>query len=144
MVLGKVIPKGTMVLLMGLGGGVFEPAHEIDEKSRSNQYHKAGGGKTGTWDPANIKEFDPTRWLVQDKESGTVVFDAQAGPHFALGGGLRGCFGRKLAYLELRLAIVLILWHFKLEPVSEAQASWEPMLQLTRSPVHCYVKLAKA
>jgi cytochrome P450 len=143
-VLGKVIPKGTMVLLMGLGGGVMERAHDIPDNLRSEQYRKAGGGKNGTWDSDTIKEFDPTRWLVRDGESGGLVFDSQAGPHFAFGGGLRGCFGRKLAYLELRLVLVLVMWHFRLEEVSGEQASWEPILQLTHGPVHCYVRLAKA
>jgi cytochrome P450 len=143
-VLGNVIPKGTKVLLLGYGGGILEPAHKIDDRLRSEQYHKADGGKTGTWAAEGMREFDPERWLVRDKESGEKVFDAQAGPHMSFGGGLRGCFGRKMAYLELRLAIVLVLWHFKLQPVPEAYGSYDALDQLTHSPIYCYVKLEKA
>jgi cytochrome P450 len=143
-VLGQVIPKGTRMMLCGHGGGIHEVPFEIDGKLRSEQYRNADGGKVGSWEPTSIKKFNPDRWLVDDKTSNTKVFDSQAGPHMMFGAGPRGCFGRKLAYLELRLALVLILWHFELQPVPEAYASWEAMEQLTHSPIQCYVKLAKA
>jgi cytochrome P450 len=142
--LGHFIPKGTKIACMTAGGGVLEPAFEIDDKLRSEQYHKAGGGKAGTWDVRDLKKFDPQRWLVRDKETGTEVYDSTAGPHIAFGAGLRGCFGKKLAYLELRLAIVLIIWHYELLPVPEEYATWEASDQLTHCPLQCYVKLGKA
>jgi cytochrome P450 len=81
--------------------------------------------------------------MVRDSATGAEVFDASAGPHMAFGAGLRGCFGKKLAYLELRLAIVLILWHFELGEVKGEYASFEAIDQLTHAPVVCYVNLVK-
>jgi len=130
--------------MCGHGGGVMQRPFEIDNKLRNETYLKSDGGKTGDWDPESIREFNPERWLVHDKANDSKVFDSSAGPHIMFGAGPRGCFGRKLAYLELRLAIVLIVWSFELQPVPEKYASWEAMDQLTHSPIDCYVKLAKA
>ncbi|KAH3973034.1 hypothetical protein HBH64_051440 [Parastagonospora nodorum] len=143
-VLGNFIPKGTSVYCLAGGGGVLQPAHSISSTLRSPQYLAAGGGKTKPWDAHTIKDFDPERWLVADKDTGETVFDAQAGPHLAFGGGLRGCFGRKLAYLELRLAIVLVLWEFRLGEVEGEYGGWEAIDQLTHNPAQCYVRLEKA
>jgi cytochrome P450 len=143
-VLGRVIPKGTRVAFCGNGGGIREPAFDIPDELRSEQFRKADGGKVGSWELASMKTFNPDRWLVQNPASDTKSFDASAGPHMVFGGGPRGCFGRRLAYLELRLAIVLVVWNFELKEVPEAYASWEGMDQLTHSPIMCYVKLGKA
>jgi cytochrome P450 len=143
-VLGQVIPKGTMIMCAGAGAGILEPTFPIDEKLRSQYYHKAGGGKIGAWDTATMQDFLPERWLVHDKNSNEMVFDGSAGPHVSFGGGLRGCYGKKMAYLELRMAIVLALWHFELKEVPEEYASFEGMDGLTHSPIQCYVRLAKA
>jgi cytochrome P450 len=143
-VLGRVIPKGTRIAFLGHGHGVLEPAFPIDDSLRSEKYRQAGGGKAGTWNPKNMKKFDPTRWLIHDAATNTAVYDSTAGPHISFGGGLRGCFGKKMAYLELRMAIVLIIWHFVLEEVPEEYASWEGVDMLTYSPLMCYVKLSKA
>jgi cytochrome P450 len=143
-VLGHVIPKGTRVFFLTPGGGIIHPAYDIPDHLRSEQYLKAGGGKTGTWDPNGIELFNPDRWLVYDKEMDSVVYDAMAGPHIAFGGGLRGCFGKKMAYLEMRLAIVLMVWTFKFLEVPEKYGGWEAQDGLTHVTVQCYVKLAKA
>jgi cytochrome P450 len=143
-VLGYVIPKGTMLLMAGAGGGILEPPFAIDDSLRSSYYHKAGGGKIRAWDKSTMKDFDPERWLVRDADTDEMMFDGSAGPHVSFGGGLRGCYGKKMAYLELRMAIVLVLWHFELHEVPEQYGGFEGMDQLTHSPVQCYVKLGKA
>jgi cytochrome P450 len=142
-VLGHLIPKGTRIAMCGNGGGVLKPTFNISDSNRSGQYRKADGGKTGTWEPSTMTQFDPERWLVPDA-TGKKVFDASAGPTIVFGAGPRGCFGRKLAYLELRLAIVLVVWTFVLNEVPEAYAGWEAMDGLTHAPVLCYVKLSEA
>ncbi|KAH7077611.1 cytochrome P450 [Paraphoma chrysanthemicola] len=143
-ILGHIVPKGTMVLMFGAGGGILQPAYPIPDDLRSPQYLAASGGKTRDWDPESIKVFSPERWLVHDDATGTQVFDASAGPHFQFGGGHRGCFGKRLAYLELKIALTLAVWTYVFEPLEGDLASFEPMEQLTRSPVVCYVKIRKA
>jgi cytochrome P450 len=143
-VLGTVIPKGTMLIMSGAGGGILESPFSVDDSLRSEYYHKAGGGKVGAWDISTMQDFDPERWLVRDSKSGEKVFDGSAGPHVSFGGGLRGCYGKKMAYLELRMAVVLVLWYFELQGVPERYGGFEGMDQLTHSPVQCYVRLRNA
>ncbi|KAH7400604.1 cytochrome P450 [Phaeosphaeria sp. MPI-PUGE-AT-0046c] len=142
-ILGHVIPKGTTLYLMGSGHSVVRPAFDIPDNLRSEQYHKAGGGKVGTWDPNGIELFRPERWLVHDKQTNTEVYDAFAGPHLAFGGGLRGCFGKKLAYMELKLAIILMVWNFEFLDLPDAYSSFQAVDGLTSSPLQCYIKVAK-
>lgn len=164
-VLGHVVPRGSRVLLMGNGHGIHMPAFEIERGRRSKSYRDAGEAKSvGEWAVEGMREFRPERWLKymstssdNDSDGGSgsdaaaegkgekkEVFDPMAGPHLLFGGGPRGCFGKKMAYIELRLAIVLIVWHFVLESVPEEYASEEPMEVLTYKPVQCYVRLGKA
>jgi cytochrome P450 len=142
-VLGAVIPKGTMLIMGGAGGGILEPPFSIPDNLRSSHYHKAGGGKIGTWDVSSMQDFVPERWLVRDEKSGEDVFDGSAGPQLSFGGGLRGCYGKKMAYLELRMAVVLVLWFFELQGVPEELGGLEGMDGLTHAPVQCYVRLRK-
>jgi len=132
--------------MMGRSAGILKPSHNIPDSLRSPTFHNAGGGKIGAWDessPEKMLAFNPERWL-KAKANGSRVFDATLGPHLGFGADPRGCIGRKLAYLELRLAIVLVLWHFELQKVPEHLDSYEPIEQLTHNPLQCYVKLAPA
>lgn len=142
-VLGHVIPKGTRVYLMAAGHSVKRPAFDIPDNLRSETYHKAGGGKMGVWDSNGIELFMPERWLVYDKETNEEIFDAYAGPHTSFGGGLRGCFGKKLAYMELRLAIVLMVWSFDFLELPDAYSSFQSVDGLTSVPLQAYIKVAK-
>jgi cytochrome P450 len=90
-----------------------------------------------------MRTFDPDRWLRTEAD-GSKVFDGTLGPHLSFGLGPRSCFGRKLAYLELRLALVLVLWHFELQKVPDNLDSYEAIDQLTHNPIQCYVRLAPA
>lgn len=78
------------------------------------------------WDPVDIGAFAPERWLKAEKsenEDGKTVeqevFEPQAGPNLAFGAGLRACFGRRLAYLEMRTALTLLIWSFELREMGE-------------------------
>lgn len=139
-VLGAVIPKGTTVMVCANYAGTLTPPFAIPASLRSPSYHAAGGGKARDWEPSSIHVFDPEHWLIAGPD-GEKTFDATAGPLLQFGAGPRGCFGRRLAYLELRLALVLILWHFELAEVPERYAGMEATEGLTHAPTECFVDL---
>jgi cytochrome P450 len=71
--------------------------------------------KFSDFNPQDISEFKPERWLNDD---GT--YNPNAGPSLGFGVGLRGCFGKKLGLLELRIFFVLLVWNFEvLPPIGE-------------------------
>lgn len=142
-VLGHRIPKGTDVFFMNCGPSIHSEAFKIDEKLRSPSC-RAAEGRIGAWDPEDVGSFKPERWLVPSKEEdGKVVFDQTAGPHLTFGLGPRGCFGRRLAYLESRLIIALIIWNFELQKLSEELSGYEAVDKMTHQPQKCYVRLVK-
>lgn len=105
--LGHIIPKDTVVLLVTQGpsftaGGVGNRVPGI-----------------GTND---LMEFDPERWLVE-KDNGEIVFDGTSHPQLAFGLGPRACWGRKLALMEMRIAISLLLWKFDFLEVPRSLSS---------------------
>jgi cytochrome P450 len=105
-VLGATIPKDTEVFLLSQGPSIFSPAFPIPDSLRSKSA-LAAKDRIGSWDPKDIGDFKPERWLKE--ENGKVVFDAASGPMLTFGLGPRGCFGRRLAYLEMRLVVVLLV-----------------------------------
>ncbi|TQN70001.1 Cytochrome P450 monooxygenase TRI13 [Colletotrichum shisoi] len=137
--LGHRIPKGTVVLCLSRGPGMLKPALEVDEAARSASSRAA---KARAWDDADIGLFRPERWLVESAAQGAAKFDQQAGPQLAFGLGTRGCFGRRLAYLELRIILTLIVWNFELLPCPEKLSGYGAREGLTYKPKDCYVRLA--
>lgn len=142
-VLGAVIPKGAKVLFPVTGGGLMEPEFPIDPKLRTETFRKANGGKQESWDHKGMKGFNPDRWMHRDPETGNMVYNSLAGPNPNFGGGARGCYGRKMAYMELRMAFCLIIWSFELGSVPEQYSSWEASDMLTHCPVMTYIQPTK-
>lgn len=141
---GYHIPRGTNVFLMNNGPGYLLPPLPIDEVRRSES-SRTSKPIAREWEPdaKDMQAFRPERWLVQD-ENGKEAFDSQAGPSLAFGLGPRGCFGRRLAYLQLRIAIAMMIWNFHLLETPAGVSSWAATAQLTRRPRQCYVRLEKA
>jgi cytochrome P450 len=142
-VLGHHIPKGTDIFLMGNGPDFFMAPFEVKEEQRSESARSSKGRKVGAWDRSNMRSFIPERWLTKDEE-GKEVFDAMAGPLLTFGLGPRGCYGKRLAYLELRTLIVMIVWNFELQQCPEKLSSYAGLDKMTRQPQQCYVRLAEA
>lgn len=130
--LGHFVPKGTNVMCLTRGPSMLQPAFEVDDSRRSRSSQAA---KARAWNNEDIGEFKPERWLVAGE------FDQQAGPALAFGLGTRGCFGRKLAYLELRILVTLIVWNFELLPCPEELSGYAAKEGLTYRPKDCYVRL---
>ncbi|RYP22091.1 hypothetical protein DL765_001850 [Monosporascus sp. GIB2] len=99
------------------------------------------------WPEDDIGKFKPERWLrpkagvdkaklatdVQDHNYSDFDFDKKA--------GLRGCFGQRLAHLELRISLVLVLWEFELLPFPESPNTFNPVHGTSTHPRDCYVRL---
>ena len=112
---------------------------------------------TSQWDPETIGQFQPERWLKrrsdpiapsalsgQPYEFTDLKYDSTAGPFFTFGGGPRGCFGRKLAYLELRIVIAVLVWNFEFHSCPPELSSYKGINKATTIPEQCFVKLRKA
>ncbi|KAL7787156.1 cytochrome P450 [Trichoderma ceciliae] len=135
--LGHHIPKGTVVICLTNGPSMMEPAFAIDEtcRGRSDQPIRKAGPEDA-WDAGDVTVFRPERWLVR-KEKGDA-FNAVAGPVLAFGLGLRGCFGKRLAYLEMRVLITLIIWNFELLQCPPALSGYDSVLVSANRPKDCY------
>jgi len=139
--LGHHIPRGTAVLI--LQSTATEPGYPVDEALRSPS-SKAAAKERGirVWDPKSTGDFQPERWLRPGPD-GSAVFDSAAGPSIAFGVGIRACFGRRLAYLEMRLLLTLLVWNFRMQPCPEELSSFAAVDGVTHKPAKAYVRLAR-
>lgn len=154
-VLGHHVPKGTIILMLTQAQSMRSPGFDIDESCRSQtcQTAKQQGKHRTQWDPLDMNLFKPERWLVpaptqpsseqEDNADAKYRFDSAAGPMLGFGLGLRGCFGRRLAYLELRILVTLIVWNFELLPCPEELSTYSVQMGVTSRPKLCYVSLRK-
>ena len=142
-VLGCHIPKGTEVWMLGMGPSMVEPSFQIADSLRSASSKKVSAeGRVRAWDEStDMAAFTPERWLKI--ENGKEVFDALAGPLLTFGLGTRGCYGKRLAYLEMRLIFTLVVWNFELLPCPPELSGYEAMNGVTRKPRKTYARLAK-
>ncbi|EOD51785.1 putative cytochrome p450 monooxygenase protein [Neofusicoccum parvum UCRNP2] len=152
MLLGHRVPKGTTVFMLANGPGVFEPGWDVEEETRSAsaQAEKEKGRSVPDWERENMARFMPERWLVpaggaeRDDERRwweDAAFDAKAGPSMPFGGGVRGCFGRRLAYVEMRMFLVAVLWRFELLRCPEDVSGYEAYDGVVHTPKSCFVRL---
>jgi cytochrome P450 len=145
-ILGKPIPKGTLIMCMSNGPGFFRPGFEVDDglRSKSSVIATTGSGAVGTWDSKDMHLFKPERWLDRDAATGRQMFNSRKGPMNSFGGGPRGCFGRRLAYMELRILVVLVFWNFRLGSIPPDMRSYRRREQITIEPADCHVRLEVA
>jgi len=140
--LGHVIPKGTTVMMFNQGASFTAPARDIDEEIRSPSCQTAAvERKHREWDTQGMDKFYPERWLVTSEQG--VSFDATAGPTMPFGLGVRGCYGRRLAYLSLRILWTMLIWNFELLPCPPELSSYATIDGLTIRPRQAYVRLRK-
>ncbi|KAF8597484.1 cytochrome P450 [Ceratobasidium sp. AG-I] len=114
-ILGKVIPKGTQLL--------------IPTGMMSNQESSWG---------SDASKWNPRRWLNSDGS-----FNRTAGPNFPFGFGQRACFGQKLATLQLKIFIATLSRAFYFKDVPEEVGAFNPVELVTRQPKMCYVSLER-
>ncbi|KAG6094704.1 hypothetical protein E4U30_003099 [Claviceps sp. LM220 group G6] len=149
-ILGYHIPKGTTVFLTVGGASITEPAIPVADEARSPS-SLAHSQRLPSWDDDAIAQFNPERWLkTRDDETGTgtgefdnVEYDCNAGPMLSFGAGPRVCFGKRLAYLEMRIMITLLVWNFTFERCAPDLSSYTERDEFTTIPIRCYVKLQR-
>jgi cytochrome P450 len=148
-ILGHRIPKDTHVFLFNQGASFREPTLAVEEKSRSPSCQTAAKERgVREWDPQERQDMDafrPERWLVRadgpSAERDGLVFDSAAGPTMPFGLGVRSCYGRRLAYLEMRVLVTLLVWNFELLPCPGELSGYAAVDGMTHKPQRAFVRL---
>ncbi|KAK7926796.1 hypothetical protein PG985_003794 [Apiospora marii] len=136
-ILGRPIPKGTQVLL---SLNVRWKPVPVPDDVRSPSSREAKNDWVHHPAAQELDRFRPERWLKTDERGGDV-FDQDVLPRLSFSGGTRGCFGRRLAMMELRVMICVVTLKFKFLPVPDELNSPLAHERLLRAPLQCYVKL---
>ncbi|KAK1720107.1 cytochrome P450 [Colletotrichum lupini] len=112
-VLGHVIPKGTTLMFLLTGPTFVQPGVPVDDAKRSETSQKASSEGVGDWSHSDFpaEDFRPERWLQAEGEA--FKFNNNAGPFMSFSSGPRGCWGKRLAYLELRMIVTLLVWNLE-------------------------------
>ncbi|RYP91149.1 hypothetical protein DL770_002711 [Monosporascus sp. CRB-9-2] len=137
-ILGHNIPKGTEIIFINNGPSYLSPSVSVPDSARSES--SRAKFSHGHWNPEDMHLFRPERWLRVD-ENGREIFDPQAGPTMPFSLGPRGCFGRRLAYLEIRIVLALLVWNFEFQKLSEELSSHAVVDSITSAPKKCFVAL---
>lgn len=142
-ILGYQIPKGTDIMMSLTGPSLTEPALPVREMSRSLESQESKD-RVLPWGE-DVSQFKPDRWLkmVKNADAKEEVFDPKAGPNLAFSAGLRQCFGKKLAYMKLRVVITLLIWTFEFQQLDPSLNGPDIIERLVNLPKDCYVKLAR-
>lgn len=148
-VLGCRIPKGAEIFMNYHLDHAPYPAPEADRSATSQaagaRYQDAlgGGGRAGR----DLGVFEPRRWLVpgdsDDAQNGNgrEVFDPHALPSIAFGGGFRGCSGRKLAFMEFRMVVALLVLNFEFLEMPDEFKTLKASEMIFRVPDMPYARL---
>ncbi|KAI9157971.1 Cytochrome P450 monooxygenase TRI13 [Paramyrothecium foliicola] len=140
-ILGYHVPAGTILFFNSYGPTINYAGARVDESVRRESAQKHHQG-LGDWADSEYPpgEFYPERWLKISDDS--IVFDANAGPTLTFGVGPRMCWGKRLAYLELKLAVTAMVWNFMFENIPEHLYDEDITDDLFIKPRHTYVKLS--
>ncbi|KAI1437463.1 cytochrome P450 [Xylaria sp. CBS 124048] len=137
-ILGVSVPAETRVFVNLAGASLNQNSVPVDESLRSAYTRPAVARET--WDGTAPEEFRPERWLKEDAR-GEEVFDAAAGPALAFSAGNRGCWGKRLGYLELRFTMALWVWSFEFVKAPKL-TNWEDTVDsLVTAPKNCIVQV---
>lgn len=138
-ILGHAIPKGTQVYFLFNGPGYWKPEIPAPEHTRSASSQKSKD-RYGVWNAEDVGQFVPERWIDVD-ENGVESYNPNKGPFHTFGGGIRGCFGKRLAYIQLRIFWVLLIWNFEFLPVAPEIRNNKVLEVVTTEPVNTFIRL---
>lgn len=132
--LGHRIPKNTSIACLTMGRSMMEPSFHVDEARRHDNIR---GEDVRQWNVEDMALFKPERWIKDNK------FNPGAGPQLAFGLGPRACFGKRLAYLNMRILFTLLVWNFRLLPCPKSLSDYSSTLIATNRPNTCYIRLQR-
>ncbi|KAI9147561.1 putative cytochrome P450 [Paramyrothecium foliicola] len=145
-ILGHAIPEGTDIMLLLAGPSFKEPALPVSESLRTKGCTEAKERVPAWGDDVEI--YQPERWLRCESDAAAgankQIFDPYAGPNMAFSKGPRQCFGKKLAYMQLRTQMTLLIWSFRFDVLEQALNGDELLEKMINTPQDCYVKLSRA
>lgn len=138
-IMGHFIPKGTQIVVPLVSWShINAQSFDVDEKTRSTTSQQAAKKEISAWGDDH-EAFKPSRWLVQ--EGNQTIFDINAGPSMPMSAGPRGCFGKRLALMELKFILAIMLLNFDFLPVEQELDSDGANEVIARQPVQCFVRL---
>ncbi|KAF9693491.1 hypothetical protein EKO04_008109 [Ascochyta lentis] len=142
-ILGHNIPAGTPLVLLTAGSFYQSPTMpHVAEELRSRTSRKAVAHKINHTRNSNstskqrmtcFNDFDPSRWIVDS------MFNPDAVHMLPFSAGSRGCFGKKIAMLEMRILIVVLIMNFDFPKLAEPLSNYKSVDGLSRKPRQCHV-----
>lgn len=142
-ILGYRIPKDTVVAQPCSGPSITTPAFDIDDAIRSPTSlaaRREEGLVPPNWSREGISVWKPERWLTHSA-NGQLDFNPKAGPQVAFGLGTRGCYGKRLTYVESRILLTLLVWNFELLPCAPQISRYTAKMTTANAPRDCFVHL---
>ncbi|RYP42971.1 hypothetical protein DL768_010149 [Monosporascus sp. mg162] len=142
-ILGYSIPKGAEIFM---NYHINRAPVPIDESKRTSGSQAAAdklGNGLQDYAGRDLGSFEPRRWLVKDEETGRETFNAYALPSLAFGGGYRGCAGRKLASMEFRIVVVLLILKLDFLELPEEYKTMRATEKIFRQPDMPFAKVPR-
>lgn len=145
-ILGHSVPAGTPIVLVTAGPSYDSPNMPIapeyvrSKTSQASYLRKHATQSTLKATPpiANLHAFDPSRWI---REDGT--FDQDAVHMLPFSAGPRGCFGKKIALLEMKMMLAVLIMRFEFPRLRKGLSGYGAVDGLTRRPTCFYVQPRK-
>jgi cytochrome P450 len=133
-ILGHQVPAGTPLILVTAGPSFnsSEVPVVLDE-ARSKTSRKIASPDCGRMTRPVSNVFEPDRWLVNGR------FDSKAIPMLPFSAGPRGCFGKSIAMLEMRIFLVVLMTRLALPRLAKQLRGHDAVDGLSRKPRNCYV-----
>ncbi|KAL7927966.1 cytochrome P450 [Trichoderma austrokoningii] len=125
-VLGHHVPKGTTVFLLPNGPSFLNSTTRVVKPSTK-------------WNETGMTTFNPERWLGRNSQ-GEVEFDPTAGPQSAFGHGPRACWGRREAYLRMKISLTLLVWSFDFLEVPGSMSSMAARPVFVHTPKEMFIR----
>lgn len=143
-ILGHTVPAGTPIILVTAGPSYSDPSMPWTPEHLRSKTSQAFSplGQTSLYSKQthhDLTLFDPTRWLRDD---GTT-FNPDAISMLPFSAGPRGCFGKRIALLEMKIVLTVLILTFEFPTLAKKLSGYSAIDGLTRRPRYCYVKPKK-